>query len=281
MNAETLTSPTLTSCSSPSDSTLAEESVKLKRVLLTGSGGFLGQHLTSRLRQSFALRVLDVTPDVRPSTGEKAASVEVMEGSVADSALVEQAVDGMDALVIAHMAPNRPEVYGAVDLPFSINVQGTAALLHAAAKRGVKRVVLVSSTTVVDGSRMSGAFMDKDTKPSPSSMYSLTKALQEEIARYFHHTHGMEIAVLRPAYVILEDPLKDKYGRTPKSVNWQFIDPRDIAEAAALALVKPGIEFEIFYTLAGPGSEKRADLGNLKQLLGWQPRYKFEQYPVD
>lgn len=244
-----------------------------KRVLLTGGAGFLGRHLTERLNREFSLRVLDVAPveGVR----------DFVEGSVADTALADRAAEGMDALVIAHMAPNRDDAYESVDLPFDINVKGTAALFQAAVRRGARRVVLVSSISVVDGSRIKGDFLDANLSFSPQSLYGLTKVLQEETARFYHHKHGLEVAIIRPAYVILEDPLEDKYGKTPPTVNWQFIDPRDIAEAVALALVHPKIGFEIFYPLGGPGADQRADVARLRATLGWQARHSFNRHPAD
>lgn len=249
-----------------------------QRVLLTGGSGYLGRFLTARLRSQFSLRVLDVVADIPEVEGRP---VDFVQGSVADTALVERAVEGMDALVIAHMAPNQKDTYATVDMPFSINVQGTAALLLAAARRNIRRVVLISSTSVVDRSRRDGSRLTVSSPTGPTVLYGLTKSLQEQTARFFHENYGMEIAVLRPAYVITETPLADKYGRSPGSVNWQFIDPEDIAEAAALALTAPGITFDIFYTVAGPGAEERVDLGPIRERLGWEPKHRFSQYPLD
>lgn len=244
-----------------------------RKVLLTGGAGYLGRHMTERLQRDFDLRVLDVM--AVPSV----AAENMVTGSVADTALVEKAVEGMDAVVIAHMAPNRPEVYGAVELPFDINVKGTAALFDAAARNGIKRVVLVSSVAPVDGEKRKGAFLTEDLRYSPQNMYGLTKTLQEVIARYYHEMKGMEVVVLRPSYIITEDPLEDKYGRKPASVNYQFIDPKDIAEAAALGLTAPEVGFDVIYNIAGPGAEEKTDLGNNR--IGWMPKHRFDMYPLD
>jgi nucleoside-diphosphate-sugar epimerase len=37
--------------------------------------------------------------------------------------------------------------------------------------------------------------------------------MQESLAHYCRHRHGLPVAILRPAYVTDEDTLQDKYGR--------------------------------------------------------------------
>ena len=112
-------------------------------------------------------------------------------------------------------------------------------------------------------------------------MYSLTKALQEHIARYYYENHGIEVSVLRPYLICDEDSLADKYGNQRPTVNYQFIDPRDIAEAARLSLLIPKLGYEIFYLMGHPDAETRADIKHLRDFLGWKPKHTFEKYPRD
>lgn len=244
-----------------------------QKVLITGASGFLGSHLADRLKHDYSVRSLDIKP--------AAGCDEDMVGSVADAATVKRAMQGVNALVIAHMAPNRPEIYATPDIPFDVNVKGTALLFHSALEQGIRRVVLISSIAVVAGRNPDGAPLSQDLPASPVIPYGLTKALQESIAEYYHRNHGFEIAILRPAYIVREDSLKDKYGNQRPTVNWQFIDPRDIAEATAAALSLPGLSYEVFYTVAGPDADKVCDLSLIRTRLGWNPKYTFAQYPRD
>ena len=243
------------------------------RVLVTGASGFLGRHLTEVLRREYFVRSLDLT--ACPQADESVC------GSVANTATVDRALDDMNALVIAHMAPNRPEVYGSPEIPFDVNVKGTAMLLAAAVRQGLRRVVLISSVSVVSGAQAAGEFLTDRLPASPGNLYSLTKHLQEETARYHHRCHGLEVAVLRPAYISRGDTLEDKYGVRRPSVNWQFIDPRDIGTAAAAALRLDRLGCEVFYLMAGPGAEAHAEVARTAERLGWQPQYRFGEFAQD
>jgi nucleoside-diphosphate-sugar epimerase len=202
-------------------------------------------------------------------------------GSVTDFDAVKQALKGIGAVVIAHMAPNRPQIYARPEIPYDVNVKGTANLLQASVEMGIKRIVLVSSVSVVDGARSAGQFLSRDLAPSPVKLYGLTKVLQEATAAYFHNRHGLEVAVLRPAYVISGDNLEDKYGVRRPTVNWQAIDPRDIGAAANAALKLPELGNEVFYLMAGPGAAEKVDVAYTQSRLQWEPQYRFEKFPRD
>ena len=225
------------------------------------------------LSKTFRVRGLDLE--------NRSAMEDFVAGSVADLATLERAFEGVDALVITHMVPNKPGNYDTPELPFDVNVKGTALLLHMAVKKGIKRVVLVSSAGVVGTAFKNGEYLTRDLPSSVTNMYGLTKLMQETLAHYYHQQHGLEVAILRPAYICCGDSLKDKYGVQRPSVNWQFIDPRDIGKAASCALTVDELGYEVFYLMAGPGVHERADVGYTETRLGWQPDFRFEEFPRD
>ena len=240
------------------------------RIALTGAAGFLGRSLVAGLSPHFALRTLDINPT--EGDGEK------LVGSVADPATADALCQGCSHLVIAHMAPNRPEIYGTPEVPFDVNVKGVANLFDAAVRHGIRRTVLISSTAVVSGYEK-GRFLDRHLPERPASIYSLTKALQESIAHYYHDRHAMEVAVFRPAHICDEDHLIDKYNQQFQRASWTMIDPRDIAEAVRLALLAPKIDYQTFYILGHTEAHVHADMQHIRDFLGWTPQHTFAKYP--
>jgi nucleoside-diphosphate-sugar epimerase len=240
------------------------------KILITGASGYLGSALVASVEGHHTLRLLDVVaPEHSPH--------EVVVGSVADLETVTRAVDGVDAMIISHMAPRRPGVYDSPTLPFDINVRGTANLYAAAAAAGVKRVALISSIAVVDGHR--GQYLRCDLPASTRDIYGLTKACQETIARHYHQACGISTAILRPSYIQDADTMADKYGRVANEVNWHYIDRRDIGKACRLALEHSDIGCKVFYLLGHPKAVDHAEMKPAYEKLGWKPDHDFTHKP--
>ncbi|MDR8414137.1 NAD-dependent epimerase/dehydratase family protein [Nonomuraea sp. 3-1Str] len=105
------------------------------RVLLTGSAGFIGRHIAETLEGVTAVR--DVVPaDLRTGV------------DVRDADALDRLLPGVDAVV--HQAAKVGLGVDVADLPAyaSANVCGTAVLLAAMARHGVRRLVLASSMVV-------------------------------------------------------------------------------------------------------------------------------------
>ncbi|MFA7344841.1 MAG: NAD(P)-dependent oxidoreductase [Terrimicrobiaceae bacterium] len=244
----------------------------IRRVLVTGATGYLGRSLSEVLAEDFDLIRMDVAQASGPG--------EFLSASVTDGAALEAACQRVDAVVLAHMAPNRPKVYDWPDACMDTNVKGTALAFEAAARNRIRRVVLISSISVVGG-HPARAFPTAELPFAPVNLYTMTKMLQENIAGYYHRRHGMEIAILRPAYILREDSLVNKYGTKRNAITWHCIDPRDIGRAVRGALFARDLKLETFYLAAGPEAEEHIDLAALKERLEWMPRHRFEGIAVE
>ena len=242
-------------------------------VLVTGAAGFLGRGLIVPFEGKHDLRLMDVMPFESPH--------ETLVGSVADLETARRAAEGVDAIVIAHMASRQTGSYETPVAPFDVNVKGTANLFFAAVEHEVKRIVLISSIGVVGARQKRGEFLTRDLPMQGGEMYGLTKICQEVIAEQYHRAHGIAVAALRPAYITDADTMDDKYGRHKETVNWQFIDRRDIGEAARLALELDDLGFEVFYVLGPPEALEMADVAYTRERLGWRPKYDFADKPRD
>lgn len=145
-------------------------------ILLTGGAGDLGQALAQKLiNQGDQPHILDVAPSKL--------NVPQTQGSIIDRPTVTLAMQGMDMVVHIAAWHGIHEAQGKTAFDFhDLNVTGTLNLLETAAQQGVKRFVLISSTSVDDR----------------FGLYGHTKVLNEEMARAYAHRHGMNILTLRP-----------------------------------------------------------------------------------
>jgi nucleoside-diphosphate-sugar epimerase len=166
------------------------------RVLVTGATGDVGRHVTERLlADGMAVRALcRSVPDGLPR------AVEVVHGDLTAPETLDPAAAGVDAVVhcAAHLGG------GGRDLHRRVNVAGTAALLAAAQRARVGRVVHVS-TVAVYGRKGDGQFVRSadgyDPFPELRDDYAWSKIAAEGWVRLYRDHGGLDAVVLRPGIV--------------------------------------------------------------------------------
>ncbi|MBC3365881.1 NAD-dependent epimerase/dehydratase family protein [Pseudomonas sp. SWRI154] len=167
-------------------------------VLITGGAGFIGSHLTDALlAKGHSVRILD---DL--STGKRSnlpldnPALELIEGDVADAALVAQAMLGCSA--VAHLAAVA-SVQASVDDPVRThqsNFIGTLNVCEAMRQAGVKRVLFASSAAVY-GNNGEGQSIDEDTPKAPLTPYASDKLASEFYLDFYRRQHDLEPVVFR------------------------------------------------------------------------------------
>ncbi len=150
------------------------------RVILTGGSGDMGGILArDLLKQGDDVVILDLAvPHVTLKN-----KVDFIKGSITDRDTVKRAMHDIDCVVHIAAFHGIHEEQGKTAYDFhDLNVTGTLNVFQAAADAGVKKVVLISSTSTSNR---------YDT-------YGHTKILNEEMARAYAHRHDMDILTLRP-----------------------------------------------------------------------------------
>lgn len=166
--------------------------------LVLGATGFLGGRLALALtRKGYAVRALArPTSDVSPLA---AGGIEIVRGDLADEDALARAVAGRQ--LVFHAAA-RVGDWGAGDEFRRVNVDGTARVIAACRKQRVRRLVHVSSLTVL-GLPRDGACVDEETPPAVSAVdaYSASKIAGETLVRRAHGADGLETVVVRPGVI--------------------------------------------------------------------------------
>ena len=176
------------------------------KTFLTGATGFLGSHVARVLSQQGAdLRLL-----VRPSSNLRnlaGLNADTATGDLRDPASLEKAMAGCDT--VFHVAADyRLWVRDPREM-YRSNVDGTRAILDAARKNGVRRVVYTSSVATM-GFTANGHPADEDSPVSFADMighYKRSKFLAEQVALEAGRG-GMHVVVVNPTTPVGEQDVK-------------------------------------------------------------------------
>ena len=178
--------------------------------VVTGGCGFIGSHVVDRLVERGDEVV--VVDDL--ATGDAAylnAGARLVRGSVLDTDLMREAVEGADR--IFHLAA-LPRVERSIEDPVGthrVNVDGTLNVLEASRRAGVGRFVYASSSSVYG--RQDTHLMTEDMTPNPLSPYALQKLIGEQYVSLLAPLYGMTAVSLRYFNVYgPRQPLEGEYA---------------------------------------------------------------------
>lgn len=175
----------------------------MKKILITGAGGFIGSHLTEALvRQGQDVRAFvlynsfnswgwldNCAPEVR-------GKFEVFSGDIRDPHGVRTAMQGCD--VVLHLAAliAIPYSYHSPDTYVDTNIKGTLNIVQAARDIGVQKVVHTSTSEVYGTAKF--VPITEEHSLQGQSPYSASKIGADQLALSFHSAFDTPVAVLRP-----------------------------------------------------------------------------------
>ena len=260
--------------------------------LVTGGAGFIGSHISEELiRRGHRVRVVDslVTGYQRNLRD----GVEFVHGDLADAAVAQTAVAGMDYVIHQAAIPSVPRSVEKPEESHRANVDATLQILLASRGAKVRRVVFAGSSSV---------YGDTDVLPkteamptNPLSPYALQKLMGEMYLQMFTRLYGLETVTTR--YFNVFGPRQDPgspysgvislfikalregtqpiiYGDGGQTRDFTYVS--NVVDGVLRAAETPGVGGHVFNIATSSRTSLNELLATLKKILGStvQPIYR-------
>lgn len=278
------------------------------KILITGSGGFIGRHLSNRLAKTEN----EIIGLCREKTNSE---IKEISGDINDEKVLAKLVPETD--VIIHLAAylDVKESFFRLNEVFTTNVRGTFSILKeiSLTKRKPHFVFLSSSTVYGNTTKIP---IKETHQLNPFTPYSMSKATCEMMCRGFMNSHEIPTTILRPFSVYGPDgPVHQAIPRiirqlessnviiqdNPDEVR-DFVYVDDVVDAIVKSIQKKPNKLKIYNIGSGKGTtmmnttktiaklspkkitikrgiiselnEKKstADISLIKTELGWRPK---------
>ncbi len=264
---------------------------KRNLILVTGATGAVGPLVVQALYDAgFSIRTFSI--DARPAEMWPD-DVESQVGDITELSAVRQAMAGVD--VVVHMAallhivnpsPAMQEKYE------SINVGGTATVVEAAIKAGVKRIVLFSTIAVYGPS--DGRVLDELSPVNPDTFYAQTKCAAEKIVLNARSADGQLLGTVLRLGAVYGSRIKGNYERLTRALaRNRFISvgdglnrrtlvyDKDVARATVLSVSHPSAAGRLFNVTDGGFHTVKEIIETICTALGRkQPRFSLPLKPI-
>jgi UDP-glucose 4-epimerase len=185
------------------------------RIAITGGSGFIGSHVVDRMiAEGHEVVVLDVRAAHRRDVAYRQVDVLDLGGIV-------QATRDCDTVFHLAGVSDASDALARPVSAFQVNVAGTANVLEASRRNGVRRTVLASTAWVYAGAQ-EGASIDEEAPfhlPSAGHIYTSSKITEELLAHNYNELYGTPFTILRYG---------DAYG--PR-MSENFVIPRFVRQA--------------------------------------------------
>jgi UDP-glucose 4-epimerase len=258
-----------------------------EKILVTGGAGFIGSHLIDHLifQGHEVVALDDFATGLALNLAEHRGQVQLIEGSVADPAVLEKALKGVK--IVFHLAAIA-SVQASVENPLKtheVGTTGTLLLLDRAVKAGVRRLVFAGSSSAYG--RPAEEIQTETTPLEPLSPYAASKLAGEMYCKAFSHSFTLETVILRffnvfgprqrpdspysGVIALFAKALKDSKAPTIFGDGLQtrdFVFVSDVVRCLYLASQKPGISGDVFHVGTGQSTNLWQLLEVLNRVLG-------------
>lgn len=211
-------------------------------ILITGGSGFFGGHLAKRLISlNEEVRILDL----RKPQKKILECTDFIQEDIRNFTTVYRACADVD--VVYHTVAVLPVAKATKTTYREINVGGTRNILEASLKRGISKIVHISSSAVY---RPMGVSINEDSELNPVGDYGRAK-LEAEILCREYNRRGLDVTILRPRPIIGPDRIgifgilfewikdgKNVYVIGSGNNQFQMLNVYDLVDACLVSIKK-------------------------------------------
>src|SRR4051812_4806152 len=177
------------------------------KIVVTGSAGFIGFHVASRLlKEGHKVVGIDNVNDYydpklklrRNAILKKNKRYKFYKEDIAEAKKINQIFKKEKPDLVIHLAAQAGVRYSLLN-PWVYdrsNNLGTLSIFEAAREHGVKRVLYASSSSVY-GTNTKMPFSEEHRIDTPISLYAATKRANEGMAHAYNYLHGMDMVGFR------------------------------------------------------------------------------------
>jgi len=269
-------------------------SLKDKRVIVTGGAGFIGSHLVKKLLDSNnQVVVLDNLSSGIFENLPVHSQLTFINGDIRDSTLTKKLVENSDVIFhLAEFLPNTRQFGPGHVVKFSMEnpffdldncVRGTLNVLEAAKEANVK--VVFTSSAAVYGDPVEVPIKET-TPPNPVSCYGASKLAAETYCKVYSKTHNLPVVIVRLFNIygprqrkcVMHDVLS-KLSKNPNALTMlgsgdqerDFVYVDDAVEGLILLSVKEEATGQIFNLGTGISTSIKEVLNHIVRILGAEP----------
>src|SRR5579859_7538859 len=229
-----------------------------KLVVITGGAGRIGTAVRPLLRSTYRLRLVDVKPPPEAVADDE----EFVLADVSDLGAAERVMDGASAVV--HLSANASTAATWNDVR-GTNIEATYNVFEAARRQAATKVVLATTNHVMGFYNIEGSWpIPTDAAIRPDSLYGVSKAFGEALARYYSDAFGMSMQCIRIGWFTTQTPaIRNLLGL--------WISARDLAQLIGLRLETPR-QFGIYNGESNNAQQQHWDLQTARDELGYAPQ---------
>lgn len=232
---------------------------KFNRVLITGAAGGLGKQLRANAKHYGEILRLNDIADL----GEAASNEELVQCDLGDYEAVLELTKDVDTVI--HLGGHALE--NTFENILNANIRGTYNLYEGARKNGIKRIVFASSNHSI-GFWERDAMIDSNVAHRPDTLYGVSKAFGEDLARLYFDKWGIETVVIRIGSCF-EEPRDRRMLST-------WMSYRDFIQLCEKSIYAPEVGYLVLY---GSSDNKSLFWDNAAaKKIGYEPQDSAEPF---